>query len=67
MTAELARIVAAQAKADEIARAVGETIEGGPLLRIAVTDPVTNTRLATCFVNYQPGPDRSLRLVGEAP
>jgi hypothetical protein len=65
VSAELARLTAAQAKADQVVRAVGETPDLGPLLLVAVTDPETNTRLATCFVNYRPaGP--ALRLVGEA-
>ena len=63
MTAELARVTAAQAKADDIVRTVGE-MPDGPLLRVAVTDPVTNLRLATCFVKYRPGTS-VLRLVDD--
>lgn len=62
MTAELARLAAAQEKADAVICAVAETVEAGPLLRIAVTDAETGQRLATGFVNYQvDGPQ--LRLV----
>lgn len=64
MTADLARLMAAQARADEIARRVGESPDGDRLLRVAVTDVETNTRLATCFVNYQPDAPM-LRLVGD--
>ncbi|WP_405964812.1 hypothetical protein OG713_34755 [Streptomyces sp. NBC_00723] len=53
MAAELAGLTAAQAKADEVIRAVGEPIDGRPMLRVAVTDPETNTRLATGFVSYE--------------
>lgn len=67
MTADLARHVAAQAKADGIASKVGETPEAGPLLRVAVTDVETGQRLATCFVNVPVGDTAPLRLVGEAP
>lgn len=52
MTAELARLTAAQAKADEIIRAVAETLDGPLLLRVSVTDAATGQRLATGFVNY---------------
>ncbi|MEU8902164.1 hypothetical protein [Streptomyces mirabilis] len=50
---DLARLTAAQAKADELIAAIAETPDGGPLLRVAFTDPETNTRLGTCFVTYQ--------------
>ncbi|WP_405888833.1 hypothetical protein OG762_36765 [Streptomyces sp. NBC_01136] len=53
MTFEQARLAAAQAKADELIAAIAETLDGAPLLRVAVTDPETNTRLATGFVTYQ--------------
>lgn len=53
MAAELARLTAAQAKADEVIGAVAEPVDGGPLLRIAVTDAATGQRLATGFVHYQ--------------
>lgn len=52
MSAERARLTAAQAKADAVIRAVAEAPEGR-LLRVAVTDVETNTRLATCFVTYE--------------
>ena len=66
MTADLARHLAAQKMADRIVAAIGESPDGVLLLRVAVTDVETNTRLATCFVNYQPDTP-ALRLVGEAP
>lgn len=66
MTAHLARHAAAQAKAAEVVAAVAEAPDGGRLLRVAVTDPETNTRLATCFVTYQTGAP-VLRLVEETP
>lgn len=53
MSAELARLTAAQAKADEVIRTIAEPIDGSQLLRIAVTDVETEQRLATGFVNYQ--------------
>lgn len=53
MNADLTRHVAAQAKADELVASIAGTPDGGPLLRVAVTDVETNTRLATCFVTYQ--------------
>jgi predicted transcriptional regulator len=53
VTADLARLTAAQAKADEVVAAIAETPDGGPLLRVAVTDAETGQRLATCFVTYQ--------------
>lgn len=52
MTADLARLTAAQAKADEVRAAIAETPDG-PMLRVAVTDVETGQRLATCFVTYQ--------------
>jgi hypothetical protein len=62
---ERARLAAAQAKADEIAATVGE-VPDGPLLRVAITDVETNTRLRTCFATYQPDEGAPpLRLVGE--
>ena len=65
MTADLARHMAAQAKADRIVATVGESPDGVLLLRVAVTDDATGQRLATCFVNYQPDTP-VLRLVGES-
>lgn len=53
MTPDLARLAAAQAKADELIASLAEAPDGGPLLRVAVTDVETGQRLATCFVNYQ--------------
>lgn len=70
MTADLARMRAAQAKADQVVRTVAD-FDGGssPRLLVAVIDPETNTRLATGFVAYQsagrPGCP-SLHLVREA-
>lgn len=61
--AELARHVAAQAKADEVIAAVVEAPDGGLLLRVAVTDVATGQRLATCFVTYQVDGAPQLRLV----
>ncbi|GHD70316.1 hypothetical protein GCM10010317_077380 [Streptomyces mirabilis] len=52
MTPDLARLTAAQAKADELIASVAETPDG-PLLRVAVTDVATGQRLATGFVTYQ--------------
>jgi hypothetical protein len=66
VTADLARLMAAQTKADEIAATVGELPEAGPLLRVAVTDVETGQRMSTCFVNV-PAVAAPLRLVGEAP
>ena len=67
MTAGLARLDAAQAKADAVAASVGDWPGVGPRLLVAVIDPVTNTRLATCFVSYSvDGAARPLRLVEEA-
>jgi hypothetical protein len=62
VTADLARLTAAQAKADEVVAAIAETPDG-PLLGVAVTDLETNTRLATCFVTYQIDGAPQLRLV----
>ena len=63
MTADLARLTAAQAKADELIAAIAETPDGGPLLRVAVTDVETGQRMATCFVTYQADGAWQLRLV----
>ncbi|MFG3585083.1 hypothetical protein [Streptomyces sp. NPDC047990] len=63
MTADLARLRAAQAKADAVVRAVADTPDGGPMLFVAVVDPETNTRLANCFVSYRPDDLPRLRLV----
>lgn len=63
MTAELARLAAAQAKADEVLRTVAEPIGGGLLLRIAVTDAETGQRLATGFVSYEVSTGPQLRVV----
>jgi len=63
VSADLARLEAAQSKADEVIRTLGEPIDGRPMLRIAVTDPETNTRLATGFVSYEITDRASLRLV----
>lgn len=65
MSADLVRLTAAQAKADELVRAVADH-DGGPAprLMVAVIDPETNTRLATGFVAYNVGADRPpLRLL----
>ena len=61
VTAELDRLTAARAKADELVAAIAEPPEPGRHLRVAITDPETEQRLATCFVNYATA--RSLRLV----
>jgi nicotinamide mononucleotide (NMN) deamidase PncC len=53
MTPDLARLMAAQAKADELVAAIAESPDGGPMLRVAVTDVETGQRLATGFVTYQ--------------
>lgn len=53
MTAGLARLRAAQARADEVIAAVAEVPEG-LMLQVAVTDPLTGQRLATGFVAYAP-------------
>lgn len=52
MNAEVSRLAAAQAKADALRALVGDWDGVGPRLRVAVTDPETNIRLATCFVGY---------------
>jgi hypothetical protein len=67
VSAEVARLVAAQAKADATVRLVADH-DGGPGLRlmVAVIDPATNTRLATGFVTYETGPVPGLRLVSIA-
>ncbi|GGW98872.1 hypothetical protein [Streptomyces chartreusis] len=57
MSGELERLMAAQAKADEVVRQVAEAPQAGPLLRVAVTDVETGQRLGTGFVNY----DRMMR------
>jgi len=64
VSADLARHVAAQARADQLIRAIAEAPEG-LLLRVSVTDVETGQRLATGFVTYQ-APATTLRLVGEA-
>jgi hypothetical protein len=61
MTADLARLTAAQAKADELVAAIAETPDG-PMLRVAVTDVETGQRLATGFVTYQVDGAPQLRL-----
>ncbi|MFF3928224.1 hypothetical protein [Streptomyces hirsutus] len=68
MTADLARLTAARDTADRIVAQVGDW-DGGesPRLMVAVTDPETNTRLATTFVAIHVEPATPvLRLVGEA-
>ncbi|MFJ8594844.1 hypothetical protein [Streptomyces sp. NPDC093598] len=66
MSAELARLDAAQKKADAIASQVADHDgSDAPRLLVAVIDPVTNTRLVTAFAGYEI--DRpSLRLVKDA-
>ncbi|MFI9598897.1 hypothetical protein ACIHCX_03280 [Streptomyces sp. NPDC052043] len=66
MSAELDRLTAAQAKADEVIGSVAELLDGSPLLRVSVTDVATGQRLGTCFVTYQPAGRRHLELVREA-
>jgi hypothetical protein len=61
VTADLERLTAAQTKAYELVAAIAEAPEPGRHLRVAITDPETEQRLATCFVNYETA--RSLRLV----
>lgn len=61
MTAEQARQAAAQARADEVVRAVADVPDGGPMLRVSVTDPETGQRLATGFVTVRATP--GLRLI----
>jgi hypothetical protein len=65
VSAETERLTAAQARADEVIRAVADH-DGSPAphLMVAVIDPETNTRLATGFVAYRPA--AHLQLVGEA-
>jgi hypothetical protein len=63
VTADLARLTAAQAKADEVVAAIAEAPDGGPLLRVAVTDVETGQRLAIGFVTYQVDGAPQLRLV----
>lgn len=54
MSAELARLDAAQAKADAIALQVADHDgSDAPRLLVAVIDPVTQTRLATAFAAYE--------------
>ncbi|MFF4791872.1 hypothetical protein ACFY2M_19385 [Streptomyces sp. NPDC001276] len=67
MSAELARLTAAQEMADKVIATVADRIhEPGPRLLVAVTDPETNLRLATGFVTYQPiGSGRHLHAVRE--
>lgn len=63
MTPEVARLLAAQAKADEVVASVATAPEGR-LLRVSVTDVETNQRLATGFVSYELAPaDPVLRVV----
>jgi hypothetical protein len=64
VSAEAARLVAAQAKADAVIAAVAEVPEVGPLLRVSVTDVATGQRLATGFVNCEASEGPALRLVG---
>ena len=63
MTPDLARLTAAQAKADELIATIAEAPDGGPLLRVAVTDAETGQRLATGFVTYQVDGAPQLRAV----
>jgi hypothetical protein len=68
VSAELERLMAAQAAADAAVRQVADH-DGGdsPHLMVAVIDPVTNTRLATGFFAYRVGPAApALRAVGGA-
>jgi hypothetical protein len=62
VNADLARLQAAQVKADAVVRALAEAPDG-PHLVVAVTDPITGNRLGTCFVTYQTGDVPRLRLV----
>lgn len=64
MSAEVARLDAMQAKADAVAALVGDWDGVGPRLLVGITDPETNTRLATAFVGYAASPTL-LRLVRE--
>ncbi|WP_306317258.1 MULTISPECIES: hypothetical protein [unclassified Streptomyces] len=68
MSGDLARLKAAQAKADEIAAAFNASrpLRDGPLLRVSISDPELGLHLATAFVAFEvpdPEPVRSLRLV----
>lgn len=49
---DLARMAAAQQKADEVIARVAEPVDGERLLTVSVSDPATGQRLATGFVNY---------------
>jgi hypothetical protein len=60
---EQARLAAAQKKADALRDAFSEIPDGSPMLLVAVTDPETNTRLATGFVTYRVDGVPQLRLV----
>ena len=62
VTVNLDHLSAAQAKADELVAGIAEAPEPGRHLLVAITDPVTRQRLATCFVNYATAGTR-LRLV----
>ncbi|MFE3657252.1 hypothetical protein [Streptomyces sp. NPDC059165] len=53
MNAAQAMHLAAQARADAIVAALTEADDGGPRLRVSITDVATGQRLATGFVNYQ--------------
>ncbi|CAL9648160.1 hypothetical protein [Streptomyces sp. enrichment culture] len=54
MSAERELRLAAQAKADQVVSTVADFDGGsGPYLVVSVTDPETNTRLATGFIAYQ--------------
>lgn len=63
MSADLDALIAAQAKADEVIRAIAEAPTVGPMLRVSVTDPATGQRLATGFVSYEAPTVRHLRSV----
>lgn len=54
MTTDLERLVAARAKAEEIAASFNavSALESGPRLRIAIADAESGVRLATAFVSY---------------
>jgi hypothetical protein len=68
VSTELARLTAAQEMADKVIATVADRAHErpGPRLLVSVTDPETNTRLATGFVSYQPAPVRHLHIVPEA-
>lgn len=55
MTADLARMTAAQAKAEEVAAELGSDgpLRDGPRIRITFSDPIENRYLATAFVAYE--------------